>query len=408
MANEQNKFDILIVGAGYVGLSIALATKIAAPHLSICILDGAPEKAIEKETRASAIAAAAYKMLSQLGVWDEIGDHAQSIDKMIITDSRLHDVVRPVFLTFPAPSNDEPIAHMVPNRNLIMALRKKAQENGVICYHDTIIVSQQIDAVRASITTSKGVQYFGRVLIGADGVRSKLRERAQIKTMNWSYDQVGIVTTVSHEREHNGCAQEHFMPAGPFAILPLKGNRSSLVWTESTRDAERILAMDDFEFQLELEQRFGHKLGEIKPEGARNGFPLGLMLARDFVQNRLALAGDAAHGIHPISGQGLNLGFMDAAALSQIIVEAERLGLDIGSLNCLENYQRWRRFDTVRMGIVTDVLNRLFANDNALIRAARDFGLSMVDRLPGVKSHMINQAAGLSVAAPNLLQGKAI
>jgi 2-octaprenyl-6-methoxyphenol hydroxylase len=246
------------------------------------------------------------------------------------------------------------------------------------------------------------------LLIAADGVRSRSRAAAGIKTMHWSYDQIGIVTTVAHERPHNGCAYEDFLPAGPFATLPLTGNRSSLVWTETTRNAERILAMDDFDFSMELEQRFGHKLGEISLEGARQGFPLGLTLARKFVQHRFALAGDAAHGIHPISGQGLNLGFMDAAAISQTIVEADRLGLDIGSLSILENYQRWRRYDTVKMGVVTDVLNRLFANDNPLLRITRDLGLSIVERLPGVKTHLMSQASGSSASAPNLLQGKSI
>jgi 2-octaprenyl-6-methoxyphenol hydroxylase len=408
MALKQHNSDILIVGGGYVGLSIALATKNAAPHLDVTVLDGAPVSAIENETRASAIAAAACRMLDQLGVWPQLAADAQPINEMIITDSRLHDVVRPVFLTFPTTDENEPFAHMIPNRNLIKALRSRISQEGVICHHDTIVESQEISPAKASVTTASGKQFDANLLIAADGVRSRLREAAGIKTMHWSYDQIGIVTTVAHERPHNGCAQEHFLPAGPFATLPLKGNRSSLVWTEPTRNAKRILAMDDFEFELELEQRFGHKLGELKLDGPRKGFPLGLTLARQFVQHRFALAGDAAHGIHPISGQGLNLGFMDAAALSQVIIEADRLGLDIGALTVLEDYQIWRRFDTVTMGVVTDVLNRLFANDNPLLRAARDFGLGVVDRLPGLKSQMIKQAAGLSDSAPNLLQGKAI
>jgi 2-octaprenyl-6-methoxyphenol hydroxylase len=408
MAEKQLGTDIIIVGGGYVGLSIALATKMAAPHISITVLDGAPESAIEQETRASAIAAAACRMLNQLDVWQELVKNAQPINKMIVTDSKLSDVVRPVFLTFPATDKNEPFAHMIPNQDLIKSLRIRAKALGVQLHQNTIVIDQQINPNDARVVTRSGDHYCAKLLIAADGVRSRLREAVGIKTMHWSYDQVGIVTTVQHERAHNGVAQEHFLPAGPFAILPLKGNRSSLVWTESTRNAERILAMDDFQFELELEQRFGHKLGEIEVEGARKGFPLGLTLSREFVRNRFALAGDAAHGIHPISGQGLNLGFMDAAALSQTIVEADRLGLDIGALTVLENYQTWRRFDTVRMGVVTDVLNRLFANDNPFIRAARDFGLSVVDRLPGLKNQMITQAAGLSSSAPNLLQGKAI
>jgi 2-octaprenyl-6-methoxyphenol hydroxylase len=212
-----------------------------------------------------------------------------------------------------------------------------------------------------------------------------------------------------HERPHNGCAEEHFLPSGPFAILPLRDNRSSLVWTERTNDANRLVAADDLVFEEELERRFGHKLGTLKVVGDKRAFPLGLTLARSFVAPRFALAGDAAHGIHPISGQGLNLGFKDVAALAETIVEADRLGLDIGAINILERYQSWRRFDTFRMGVTTDVLNRLFSNDMAPIRIARDFGLGIVDRLPGLKSFFIGQAAGTTAKDnPRLLSGETI
>ena len=239
-------------------------------------------------------------------------------------------------------------------------------------------------------------------------MRSKLRDLAGIKTVHWAYDQMGIVTTVAHERPHEGRAEEHFMPGGPFATLPLTGNRSSLVWTEPTGNAKRLMAADDFTFELELEQRFGHKLGEIEVGGPRKAFPLGLTLARDFVKPRFALVGDAAHGIHPIAGQGLNLGFKDAAALAQTVVEADRLGLDIGSITTLERYERWRRFDTVQMGVVTDVLNRLFSNDIGPLRQLRTIGLGIVDRLPGLKRGFIDQAAGRGANNPALLQGEAI
>ncbi|MFA7416308.1 MAG: FAD-dependent monooxygenase, partial [Rhizobium sp.] len=235
------------------------------------------------------------------------------------------------------------------------------------------------------------------------------RDMAGIKTVTWNYGQSGIVTTVEHERPHDGCAEEHFLPAGPFAILPLKGNRSSLVWTERTEDADALVAADDLVFEEELERRFGHKLGALKATGDRRAFPLGLTLARSFVAPRLALAGDAAHGIHPISGQGLNLGFKDVAALAETIVEADRLGLDIGDLNVLERYEQWRRFDTFRMGVTTDVLNRLFSNDFAPIRIVRDFGLGVVDRLPELKSYFMREAAGTAGSArPRLLAGEAL
>jgi 2-octaprenyl-6-methoxyphenol hydroxylase len=247
-----------------------------------------------------------------------------------------------------------------------------------------------------------------RLLVAADGVKSKLRDLAGIKTVHWSYGQSGIVCTVAHERPHNGLAEEHFLPAGPFATLPLKGNRSSLVWVERTEDADKLVNGDDLVFEVELERRFGLKLGEIKVETKPRAWPLGLTLARAFVAPRIALAGDAAHGIHPIAGQGLNLGFKDVAALAEVIVEADRLGQDIGALDVLERYQQWRRFDTVQMGVTTDVLNRLFSNDIAPIRAARDIGLGIVERLPRLKEFFIRQASGLAGGTPRLLKGEAI
>ncbi|MBC8131264.1 MAG: FAD-dependent monooxygenase, partial [Rhizobiaceae bacterium] len=254
-----------------------------------------------------------------------------------------------------------------------------------------------------------GTTIDARLLVACDGLKSKIRDMAGIRTVHKDYGQSGIVCTVKHERPHGGRAEEHFLPSGPFAILPLKGDRSSLVWTEPTREAERLVASDDMMFDIELEQRFGHKLGRISVEGGKRAFPLGLTLARDFVKPRIALAGDAAHGIHPIAGQGLNLGFKDAAALAEVVVEAARLGLDIGALDTLETYQRWRRFDTVQMGVTTDILNRLFSNDNPLLRAARSFGLSLVDRTPPLKDFFISQAAGTTRGpSPRLLQGEPI
>jgi 2-octaprenyl-6-methoxyphenol hydroxylase len=213
---------------------------------------------------------------------------------------------------------------------------------------------------------------------------------------------------VAHERPHNGRAEEHFLPAGPFATLPLKGNRSSIVWTERTAEAERLVKEDMFVFETELERRFGLKLGEIHVEGQRRAWPLGLTLARAFVAPRFALAGDAAHGIHPIAGQGLNLGFKDAAALAQTVVEADRLGQDIGALDVLERYQQWRRFDTVQMGVTTDILNRMFSNDLGPLRAVRDIGLGLVDRMPRLKDFFIRQASGLTGPTPRLLRGEEI
>lgn len=403
--------DCLIAGGGYVGLSVAVAIKASAPHLAVTLVDAAPADAVNKDERASAIAAAAARMLDRLGIWQALLEDAQPINEMIVTDSRTSDPIRPVFLTFGDASSEQgndPFAHMVPNRSLVLALRSRAEELGVHLIHGDTVDHFETGHISTEVTLGSGKTLTTRLLIAADGVRSKLRDAAGIRTVHWSYDQMGIVTTVKHERDHEGRAEEHFMPGGPFATLPLKGNRSSLVWTEPTGNAKRLMATDDLSFELELERRFGHKLGTIEVAGPRKAFPLGLTLARDFVKPRFALVGDAAHGIHPIAGQGLNLGFKDAAALAQTVVEADRLGLDIGALDILERYQVWRRFDTVQMGVVTDVLNRLFSNDIGPLRMLRTAGLGIVDRLPMLKRTFIDQAAGRGRGNPALLNGQAI
>ena len=403
--------DILIAGAGYVGLATAAAIAHAAPHLSIRIVDPAPEGVWKKDGRASAIAAAASRMLTELGCWDRLLEDAEPIREMVVTDSKTGDPTRPVFLTFDGEVQPgEAFAHMLPNAALNGALREKCAEAGVTISQGVAVsgFAEETPGAPLSVTLSDGEQVSARLLIAADGVKSALRGLAGIKTVHWDYGQVGIVATIAHERPHEGRAEEHFLPAGPFAILPLKGNRSSIVWTETKETAERLLAGDDFTFDFELEKRFGLKLGEIRVEGQKRAFPLGLTLARDYVKPRFALVGDAAHGIHPIAGQGLNLGFKDAAALAETVVEADRLGLDIGALDVLQRYERWRRFDTWQMGVTTDVLNRMFSNDFTPLRAVRDIGLGLVDRMPGMKNFFISQAAGLSGPSPRLLRGEPI
>jgi 2-octaprenyl-6-methoxyphenol hydroxylase len=393
--------DVLIAGGGYVGLSLAVSLKKAAPHLDVMVVDGAPEDAWKNDERASAVALAAERMLDVLGVWSAIQPEAEPILRMVITDSKATDPVRPVFLTFEGDGGEgRPFAHMVPNTALVGALRDACKDLGVPIRQSTMVERFKSGDHAVAVTLAGGEELEARLLVA---------EAAGIKVVEFDYGQSGIVTTVEHERPHGGTAEEHFLPAGPFATLPLKNNRSSLVWTELTIDAERLVKGDDFLFEAELERRFGHKLGHLKVVGGRRAFPLGLTLARDFVAPRFALAGDAAHGIHPISGQGLNLGFKDVAALAETIVEADRLGLDIGSLAVLERYQIWRRFDTFRMGVTTDVLNRLFSNDITPVRIARDVGLGLVDRLPPLKNFFIRQAAGVaSQRDPRLLAGEPI
>ncbi len=413
-ASQNTRLDVLIAGAGYVGLAAAVSLKQARPALRVAIVDAAPAGVWQKDGRASAIAAAASRMLEQLGVWAEIAPGAQAITEMIVTDSRTADPVRPVLLTFDGEiAPGEPFAHMVANRDLNGALRRQADRLGIDLIEGVAVQSFDAGGGGLTVHLADGAALRARLLVAADGVNSKLRDMAGIKTVKWEYGQSGIVCTVAHERPHNGRAEEHFLPAGPFATLPLKpdkdgNNRSSIVWTERTDDARKLVEGDDLVFEMELEQRFGLKLGEIRAVDKPRAWPLGLTLARAFVAPRIALAGDAAHGIHPIAGQGLNLGFKDVAALAEVIVEADRLGQDIGALDVLERYQQWRRFDTMQMGVTTDVLNRLFSNDIAPLRAVRDIGLGVVERMPRLKEFFIRQASGLGGDTPRLLKGEAI
>lgn len=406
---RRDRRDVVVAGAGYVGLAAAVAIASARPGLSVMVVDAAPEGVWQRDGRASAIAAAASRMLARLGCWDEIAPQAGPITEMIITDSRTSDPVRPVFLTFGGDVEaGEPFAHMVENRVLNGALRARAAELGIDIVEGVAVAGFEAGPADVGIALADGTTRHARLLVAADGVRSRLRDMAGIRTTHWDYGQSGIVCTVAHERPHGGRAMEHFLPAGPFATLPLTGNRSSIVWTERTADAERLVAADPLVFEAELERRFGLTLGGIRVEDKPRAWPLGLTLAREFVRPRLALAGDAAHGIHPIAGQGLNLGFKDAAALAEVVVEADRLGRDIGALDVLQDYQAWRRFDTVQMGITTDVLNRMFSNDMPPVRTIRDIGLGLVDRMPRLKGFFIRQASGLSQSTPRLLRGEAI
>jgi 2-octaprenyl-6-methoxyphenol hydroxylase len=326
----------------------------------------------------------------------------------VVTDSRHTDAVRPTFLTFDGDVEPgEPFAHMVENGPLLDALTKRAEQDGVML-RPTAVAGFEVATNRVSVQLSQGDALDARLLVAADGARSLIRERAGIASHGWTYSQSAIVTTVAHERDHNGRAEEHFLPAGPFAILPLTGRRSSIVWTEEAHEAARIVALPDDGFHAELERRFGLHLGEIQAVGARRVHPLGLSVARAFIADRIALVGDAAHVIHPIAGQGLNMGLKDVAALAEVIVDAARLGLDPGSLAVLDRYQRWRRFDTMAMGIATDGLNRLFSNHSAVLRLARDVGLGLVDRLPALKHFFIREAAGLVGEVPKLLRGEAL
>jgi 2-octaprenyl-6-methoxyphenol hydroxylase len=327
---------------------------------------------------------------------------------MVVTDSKLEDATRPVFLTFAGDVEPgEPFAHMIENRHLIDALVRRAEGEG-IDLRPAAVTTFESRADGVDVMLSDGSTVAASLLVAADGAGSKLRERAGIVTHGWDYDQSGIVVTVGHERDHHGRAEEHFLPAGPFAILPLSGKRSSLVWTEKRNEAARIVALGEEEFHRELEQRFGLRLGEIRVLDTPRAFPLRYFVARSFIGQRLALVGDAAHVIHPIAGQGLNMGLKDVAALAEVIVDAARLGIDLGQADVLDRYQRWRRFDTMAMGFATNSLNLLFSNRSTLLRTFRDVGLGLVDRAPPLKSIFIRQAAGLLGEVPRLLKGEAL
>lgn len=408
----MERFDIVIAGGGYVGLATAVAVKSAAPHMSVLLVDPAPPVSERQgsDLRASAIALAAEKMLGELGVWETLAADAQPINGMEITDSKTTDAVRPVYLTFAGSVEDgRPFAHMVANGKMVATLDEKARALGVEIRNRDSVVDFEEKEAHMHVFLKSGAGIAASLLVAADGAKSALRAIAGIRTVHWDYGQSGIVTTVRHERPHNGQAVEHFLPAGPFAILPLTENRSSLVWTERTADAKKLVEGDDFVFELELERRFGHRLGALETIGGRRAYPLSLTLAKNFVKSRFALAGDAAHGIHPIAGQGLNLGFRDVAALAETIVEADRLGLDFGSVDVLERYETWRRFDTWLMGFTTDVLNRFFSNRSEGLRLARTIGLGFVERVPRLKTLFMGQAAGTSLPnQPRLLAGEAI
>ena len=400
---------IVIGGGALAGLALALALRQGlGGDLPIIVADPALGIRPSRDPRATAIVAACRRLFEAIGVWNDVADGVQPILDMVVTDSKLEDATRPVFLTFSGNVEPgEPFAHMVENRHLVDALARKATAEGVelraLAVADFAAGRDGVD-----VTLSDGSVVQASLLVAADGARSKLRERAGIATHGWDYNQSGIVVTVGHERDHHGRAEEHFLPAGPFAILPLFGKRSSLVWTEKRAEAARIVALGEEEFHGELERRFGLHLGEVKALDQPRAFPLGYFVARSFIGERLALVGDAAHVIHPIAGQGLNMGLKDVAALAEVVVDAARLGIDLGQPDVLERYQRWRRFDTMAMGLATNSLNFLFSNESTLLRSLRDIGLGLVDRAPPLKGLFIRQAAGLAGEIPRLLKGEAL
>jgi len=398
----MERYDVIIVGGGHVGLTLALALGRSAPGIKLALVDRRPSS-VPKDNRASAIAAGVRHIFEALGVWQEMEAHSQPMSAMHITDSGTGDLARPLFLQFGGEvSPGEAFAHMVPNQASAAALLKGA-EGLFEMIAPAEISNWSGEGTLASLSLTDGRVLSAPLIIAADGAQSGLRNRAGIGTIGHDYGQTGLVATIGHQLPHNGIAYEHFRPSGPFASLPLPGNRSSLVWTEKTENAPRFLAMNPQDLALEIEAVMGSTLGSVTLEDKLMGFPLRLQLAKSFIGPRLALVGDAAHVVHPIAGQGLNLGLKDVAALAEVVVEAMRLGLDHGGADILERYQSWRRLDTTSMAAVTDGMNRLFSNDAAPVRAIRDFGLGLVDRAAPVKAALISAASGAS--GPRLLSG---
>jgi 2-octaprenyl-6-methoxyphenol hydroxylase len=409
MNGSNERLDVLIAGAGIAGLALAAAlARALQPKFAIAVCDPALAKEPARDDRVSAIAPGARQLLETLEIWPQIEETAQPLRAMAITDSHLEDAVRPAFLHFDTePEANAPLAHIVEHRALLIALRAAAAKTGI-----RFIVSQaESFAARdeaLGVRLADGSWCEARLLVAADGAKSKLRAMAGIRTVSWGYGQSGIVATVGHERDHEGRAEQHFLPAGTFAILPLVGRRSSIVWAERSAEAARLVALPPAEFKEELIRRFGLKLGEIELLSPPRAYPLSFAIARRFVSERFALLGDAAHVIHPLAGQGLNLGFRGVAALAECVADAVRLGLDPGSAGALERYERWRRFDTAMMAGATDGLNRLFSNRSDTLRVVRDVGLGVVERVPGLKRYFSREAAGLTGEVPRLMRGEAL
>jgi 2-octaprenyl-6-methoxyphenol hydroxylase len=402
-------FDVVIGGGGTVGLALActLADALGADARILLVDRGALSAADGRDIRASALSAASKRLLATLGVWPAIAPAAQPVTAIDLTDSRLSDAIRPILLSYDntlAP--EEPASYIVENERLRQALLAAAAARPAI----TLMGSSPIDSFGAdphgvSIRLANAT-LRAPLLIGADGRASRLREGAGIKILRWDYPQTGIVTSVGHSRPHHGRALQHFLPSGPFAILPLIHNRSCITWTEASAHAKELLALADDGFRAELTRRFDYRLGEIVAVGARAAWPLDMHLARALIGERFALVGDAARVVHPIAGQGLNLGLRDVAALTEVIVDAARLGLDTGTELVLERYERWRRLDSALSAATYDALNRLFSNDWTLLRTARDFGLAVLDQLPPLKQFLVAEAAGVTGEVPKLLRGE--
>jgi 2-octaprenyl-6-methoxyphenol hydroxylase len=401
--------DIAIVGGGLNGPALGLA--LAQIGLRVTIIDRL-ESNVRKDAgfdgRSYAMALTSTRLLDGIGVWSDVAENAQPMLEIKVTDGRAGEGPSPFFMHFDHAEIEEgPMGHMVEDRHLRRALTDASQtaENITLLNGETVI-AQDVDASGVTLTLASGKIVRAKLLVGADGRGSGTAKRAGIKRIGWGYAQTALVCAISHEKPHGGVAHQFFMPPGPLAILPLTEDRSSIVWSETTENAARINALPDDAYLDVLRPRFGDFLGEISLAGARYTYPLSLSLAHSMVADRVALLGDAAHGVHPIAGQGLNAGMRDVAALAEVIADALRRGQDVGSATVLDQYQIWRRFDNTALALATDSFNRLFSNDNSLLRIARDVGMAAINALPGARRGFIREAAGLTGELPRLMRGK--
>ncbi|GGH62252.1 2-octaprenyl-6-methoxyphenyl hydroxylase [Frigidibacter albus] len=405
--------DVLIAGGGLNGPALALA--LAGAGLTVTVVDAQPARARADaafDGRAYALAIASKRLLEAVGLWSGLADKVQPMTAVKASDGRPGEGPSPFFLDFQSAELEEgPVGYMLEDRHLYAAFLEAMQANPRITHIPaTSVIAQEPLAAGIAVILSDGQTLTARLLVGADGRRSGVAERAGITRSGWGYGQTALVAAIAHERPHGGVAQQFFMPSGPLAILPLTGNRSSIVWSEADEAAKTIAALDDAAFLEVLRPRFGDFLGAISLCGPRFMYPLNLTLANAYTAPRIALIGDAAHGVHPIAGQGLNLGLRDVAALAEVLAEAKRRGEDIGAADVLERYQQWRRFDSTTLALGMDSVNRLFSNDNPLLRAGRDLGMGVVQAIPALRRGFMRQAAGLSAGPfgklPRLLAGR--
>ena len=400
--------DLIIVGGGLNGPALALAA--AQAGFTVTIIDSLAidtRKDPDFDGRSYALALASMRLLRGIGVWGAVSDHAQPMLEIKVTDGRMGEGPSPWMMHFDHAEIEEgPMGYMVQDRHLRRAfLDAMAATDRITQLAEETVVAQSTNASGVSVTLASGKVVHGHLLIGSDGRKSGTATRAGIKRTGWGYGQTAVVCAVTHEKPHGGIAHQFFMPAGPLAILPLTENRSSIVWSETDQRAAELTAMNDADFLEALRPAFGSFLGQISLTGARFSYPLGLTLANSFIADRTALIGDAAHGVHPIAGQGLNAGLRDVAALADVLETARARGEDIGGAQALARYQEWRRFDTTTLALATDTFNRLFSNDNPLVRAARDLGMGVVNATPSLRRGFMRRAAGLSGELPRLMRG---